>query len=153
MEYTPLNTDIKNSYLIKELFQFIKRLPRLSLHLEHTEGLTRSEYSLLTVLRFNISEERKILSASEITSLMQITPAAGTHLFNPLERAGYIYREPDLKDRRVSLIGLTEKGFKLTDELIADVQDQLNGLIELLGEEDSKTFVRLLSKVYDYLSV
>jgi DNA-binding MarR family transcriptional regulator len=153
MEYTPLNTDINNSYLIKELFQFIKRLPRLSLHLEHTEGLTRSEYSLLTVLRFNISEERKILSASEITSLMQITPAAGTHLFNPLERAGYIYREPDLRDRRVSLIGLTEKGFKLTDELIADVQDQLNGLIELLGEEDSKTFVRLLSKVYDYLSV
>ena len=153
MEYTPLNTDINNSYLIKELFQFIKRLPRLSLHLEHAEGLTRSEYSLLTVLRFNITEERKILSASEITSLMQITPAAGTHLFNPLERAGYIYREPDLKDRRVSLIGLTEKGFKLTDELIADVQDQLNGLIELLGEEESKTFVRLLSKVFDYLSV
>ena len=145
--------DVTNSYLIKDLFKLMRQLPRVRLNLEHAEGLTRSEYGLVTFMRVTISEEKQMLSASEITSMMQISPAAGTHLFNPLENAGYIYRQPDPNDRRVTLIGLTPKGFELTNELMVDIQDQLNGLIDLLGEEDTKSLVRILSKVFDYLSV
>jgi DNA-binding MarR family transcriptional regulator len=153
--YKGVKLMIKNNaatHLTQEIFQLLKRLPHLRLNVQHIEGLTRSEHGLMVVLRFNITREKTMLSASEITDLLQITPAAGTHLFNPLEKAGYITRTPDPKDRRFSLIGLTEKGQKITDVLLTDVHEQINSLVDYLGEEDTRMFIRLLSKVFDYLS-
>ena len=147
-----MTKDSATFQLSRDLFQLVKQLPHLSLDIHYKEGLTRSEYALLTVMRFNLSDDKKKLSASEITTLMQITPAAGSHLFNLLERGGYINRMPDPHDRRVSLIGLTEKGEVITDTVIADVEKEINGLINYLGIEDTETFVYLLSKVFTYLS-
>jgi len=144
--------DNTTHHLTQDLFQLIKKLPRLHLNVQPIEGLTKSEHELLVVLKFNSSEDKTTSTASEITNLLRITPAAGTHLFNPLEKGGYIFRIPDPKDRRVTLIGLTEKGAETTDLLLADVQGQIDGLIEFLGQEDSKTFIRLLTKVFEYIT-
>lgn len=144
--------DTSTSHLTRELFQLVKKLPHLQLDVQYKEGLTRSEYALLTVMRFNITEEKQTFSASELTTMMQITPAAGTHLFNPLEKGGYITRTPDPDDRRVSLISLTEKGEHITDDVITDLEKEINGLINYMGVEDTKTFTHLLSKAFEYLS-
>lgn len=145
-------SDTTAPYLSRDLFQLFKRLPHLKLNVQSIQGLTNSEHELLVVLRFNTSREKTMLSASEITDLLHITPAGGTHLFNPLQKAGYIKRMQDPRDRRITLIGLTEKGIEITNALLEDIHEQFGGLVDFLGEEDSRTLIRLAKKAFEYFA-
>ncbi len=134
------------------LFRLMKRFPPLKLKPSVTAGLTRSDYELLATLMLNLDGEKTALSVTEISNLLQITPAGVTHLVNPLEEAGYIQRLPDRNDRRIVLIGLTDKGTETAEALIAEIERQLTGLINYLGEEDSQTFFRLLSRAIEFFA-
>ena len=130
----------------------MKQFPGPKLRQSSIDGLTRSEYELLVMLVINLDEHKKALSVTEISNLLQITPAGATHLINALEETGYIERLPAPNDRRIVLIGLTDKGTKVAQALISQVQEQLIGLVNYLGEEDSKTLIRLLSQAIAYFA-
>ena len=138
--------------LTHDLFQIMKQFPRPKLKQSAIDGLTRSEYELLVMLVINLEGDKKALTVTEISSLLQITPAGVTHLINPLEQAGYIERLQDPNDRRIVLIGLTDKGTQVAESLILEVQENLIGLIHHLGEEDSKTLIRLMSQAITYFA-
>ena len=138
--------------LTHDLFQIIKQLPRIHLTQGGDDGLRRREYDLLVMLSFNMDANTQALSVSELSNLLQITPAGVTHLLNPLEESRCIRRLPDPNDRRVVLIALTEKGEEIADNLIATVQEKLVGLVHHLGEEDSETLIRLMTKMITFLS-
>jgi DNA-binding MarR family transcriptional regulator len=136
--------------LAHDFFRLMKQFPRLKL--KHTDGLTRSGQELLVMLVMNLDETEKALTVTEMSNLLQITPAGVTHLLNPLEETGFIERLPDPKDRRIVRIGLTDKGTQETAALISDVQENLVTMVNLLGEEDSRTFIRLVSRVIEHFS-
>jgi DNA-binding MarR family transcriptional regulator len=138
--------------LTHDLFQIMKQFPRPKLKQSAIDGLTRSEYELLVMLVMNLDDDKKALTATEISNLLQITPAGVTHLINKLEGAGYIERLQDSNDRRIVLIGLTGKGTQVAESLISEVQENLIGLINYLGEEDSKTLIRLMSTAIEYFA-
>lgn len=144
--------DQKSLALTQELFALIKRFSRPKLKQSAIDGLTRSEYELLVMLVLNITEDRPAFTVTQISALLQITPAGVTHLINPLETAGYVERLPDPKDRRIVLIGLTDKGTKVAQALMGEVQENLIGLIQYLGEADSQTLIRLMSKAIDFFA-
>jgi DNA-binding MarR family transcriptional regulator len=138
--------------LTHDLFQIMKQFPRPKLKQSAIDGLTRSEYELLVMLVMNLDGDKKALTVTEISSLLQITPAGVTHLINPLEGAGYIERLQDPNDRRIVRIGLTGKGTQVAESLITEVQENLIGLVNYLGEEDSKTLIRLMSQAIEYFT-
>jgi DNA-binding MarR family transcriptional regulator len=138
--------------LTHDLFQLMKQFPNLKLKQSAIIGLTRSEYELLVILKMNVDDQKTAISVSEISNLLQITPAGVTHLINPLEEKGFIKRLPDPNDRRIVLIGLTNKGTKTAEAIIADVQKELIGLVNYLGEEDSRTLVRLMNRALEYFA-
>jgi DNA-binding MarR family transcriptional regulator len=141
-----------NQALTNELFQLMKRFPRPNLALSARKDMTRSEYELLGILVMRLEGNQKALSISEISNFLQITPAGVTHLINPLEEKGLIERLKDPSDRRVVLVGITEKGIGIAEDLMAEVQEKLVGLIDFLGEEDSRKLIDLMNKVIDYVS-
>jgi DNA-binding MarR family transcriptional regulator len=138
--------------LTQELFQLMKQLPRPKLKQNSVDGLTRSEYELLAMLVMSTKEGKGAFTVTEISNLLQVTPAGVTHLINPLEEAGYIERMPDLHDRRIVRIGLTDKGTQAAESLISEVQENLIGLVNHLGEADSKTLIRLMSKSIEFFA-
>jgi DNA-binding MarR family transcriptional regulator len=138
--------------LTHDLFQIMKQFPRPKLKQSSIDGLTRSEYELLVMLVMNLDGDKKALTVTEISTLLQITPAGVTHLINPLEGAGYIERLQDPNDRRIVRIGLTGKGTQVAESLITEVQENLIGLVNFLGEEDSKTLIRLMSQAIEYFT-
>ncbi len=144
--------EITSLALTRELFQLMKQFPRPKLKQSSIDGLTRSEYELLVMLVMSLNEDKKAFTVTEISNLLQITPAGVTHLINPLEQAGYIERLHAPNDRRIVLIGLTEKGTKVAEALISEVQDQLIGLVNHLGEDDSKTLIRLMAKSIEFFA-
>ena len=104
------------------------------------------------MLVISLGDDKQAFTVTEISNLLQITPAGVTHLINPLEEVGYIERLQAPKDRRVVLIGLTEKGNQVADALILEIQEQLIGLVNHLGEKDSETLFRLISKSINFFN-
>lgn len=141
-----------NQALTHELFQLMKRFPRPNLALSARKDMTRSEYELLGMLVMRLEGNQKALSIGEISNFLQITPAGVTHLINPLEEKGLIERLKDPGDRRVVLVGITEKGVAIAEELMAEIQEKLIGLIDFLGEDDSRTLIDLMNRVIEYAS-
>ena len=136
--------------LTHELLQVMKGFPRLDFR-EHTiEGLTGSEKGLLFMLMMNLDASHRTLPVSDIGDLLRITPGGVTHLLNPLQEQGYIERLPDPKDRRIVRVGLTRRGAQAAKTLLSESQRQLVGLIEHLGEQDSRTLSRLLARSLEY---
>ena len=138
--------------LTQELFQLMKQFPRPKLKQSSIDGLTRSEYELLVMLVMSTKDGKGAFTVTEISNLLQVTPAGVTHLINPLEEAGYIERLPDPHDRRIVRIGLTDKGTQTAETLISEVRENLIGLVNHLGKEDSKTLIRLMSKSIEFFA-
>jgi DNA-binding MarR family transcriptional regulator len=130
----------------------MKQFPRPKLKQSSIDGLTRSEYELLVMLVMSLDSDQQAFTVTELSNLLQITPAGVTHLINPLEEAGYIERLQNRKDRRIVRIGLTEKGTQVAQSLISEVQENLIGLVNYLGEEDSRTLIRLMSKSIEFFN-
>lgn len=142
----------KSSDLMQSFFKLVKRFPNLKLKQSAIIGLTRSEYELLVILKLNIDDQKTAISVSEISNLLQITPAGVTHLINPLEEKGFIKRLSDPNDRRIVLVALTKKGTKTAETMIADIQKELIGLVNYLGEGDSMELARLMSRAIEYFA-
>jgi phage-related protein len=47
---------------------------------------------------------------------------------------------------------LTDKGTQVAETLISEVQESLIGLVNHLGEEDSQTLIRLMSKAIEFFT-
>ena len=141
----------KTREITQELFHKLKRFSRVRWEQNHYEELKRSECEFLLVLYLKLGVDTKAVTASELSSQLQITPAGVTHLINPLEEAGFIERLQDPSDRRVVLVGLTGKGRELAGTLFTEAQARLIGLVEYLGEEDSETLIQLMSSTITYL--
>lgn len=141
----------ETSEITNELFNIIKQIPRLAPNWTSMEGLTRSEYELLLFININNEDGARPFSMTELSRELNITPAAITHLANPLEKAGLIKRNSSNEDRRIVLISLTTKGNEKARQLMKIFRHQLAGLIEHLGMSDSQTFIRLMKSVLVYL--
>ena len=142
----------KTMEITQELLQILKHFSRLEWEQTPRGVLKPSECKLLGRLYFSLEGGKKTIKASDLSAQLGITPAGVTHLINPLEEGEYIQRLPDPNDRRVVLIGLTDKGSQFAQFLIADANQRLIGLAEYLGEEDSKTLIRLISSILDYFT-
>ena len=137
--------------ITQDLFQIIKHFSRVKWEQNPCLELKPSECEFLGILYINLSNGTEAITASALSSQLQITPAGVTHLINPLADADYIERLPDPNDRRVVLIGLTDKGKALAETVMAEAYERLAGLVDHLGAEDSRTLIRLMSATTEYL--
>jgi DNA-binding MarR family transcriptional regulator len=143
--------DSSSTEITRELFQLLKQFSRLRWEKKDFQGLKRSEFEFLVTLELMLRDGAEGVTPSDLSSQMQITPAGITHLINPLEEAGYIQRLPDANDRRMVLVGLTPKGKELAGVLLREAHESLVGVVDHLGEEDSRTLIRLMSSMIVYL--
>jgi len=96
----------------------------------------------LTLPQFDVLAE---LARAELSRLLLVTSGNLTGIVDRLEEHQLVERRPDVKDRRVIRVALTDKGRRLTDEVLpahaADIEDilsfmprgALTQLSELLG--------------------
>jgi DNA-binding MarR family transcriptional regulator len=82
-------------------------------HLHHSRahqlleaiGLYRGQPPVLFALW-----EQEGLTQTELAARLRVTPATITKMLQRMEKAGFIYRQPDSEDQRVSRVYLTEAG-------------------------------------------
>jgi DNA-binding MarR family transcriptional regulator len=138
--------------LTQELLQIIKKVSKLKWEQSPVQGLKPSECELLGTLYLNLRHEEKAIPASELSNQLRITPAAVTHLLNPLEEDGFITRHKDPDDRRFVLVSLSSKGKHAAESVLKDTHQALQGLVSHIGEENTNTLMRLMTGLVEYFS-
>ena len=140
----------KTDLLTQELAQTFAQFRRLGPPKGAPYGLKPGEFFLLTTLVNSMPPGADGLKASDLSNRMQVTPAAVTHLINDLEKAGCVERVKDPSDRRIVLLRPTEAGLKMMEVANIRFLETLKGLVEFLGEDDSREFIRLIALAMTY---
>jgi DNA-binding MarR family transcriptional regulator len=87
--------------------------------------------------------------ASELAQHLRIAPRSATEVVDALEAKGLVARSPDPRDRRATLVSLTDRGGELTEELRRARGVEAEKLFERLTETDRADLARILHKLQE----
>ncbi|HZL35874.1 MAG TPA: MarR family winged helix-turn-helix transcriptional regulator [Tepidisphaeraceae bacterium] len=125
------------------LWRTYDRLRAIEDEVFNGHGLTAHQYNALRVLRAHRPDKVPTLGLGA----MLVTGAPDiTRLLDKLIERGLIERERPADNRRVVLVGITEAGLGLLDELARDVRESHARQLGHLGAADLKTLIDLLRK-------
>ena len=81
---------------------------------------------------------------SEVANRLNVTQGAVTQMATRLEKKGYVIRQKDTQDKRVTTISLTEKGKILCEEHIAFDKKEHANVSEMLKEFSDEELEKLI---------
>jgi DNA-binding MarR family transcriptional regulator len=84
----------------------------------------------------------------ELANIIHRRQPTVTTLVNKLIQIGYVRKETDSKDERVSIISLTRKGEDLKEVLVRISGNLISHVYQGFSKEDKKTLIGLLEKLY-----
>jgi DNA-binding MarR family transcriptional regulator len=105
-------------------------------------GLRRDEFDVLATLRRSGPPFQ--LTPTQLRGSMMITSATMTHRLDKLEQRGLISRQPDPRDRRGLLVGLTAEGRSLVDRALDDHVENEHRLLAAMSPGDREHLASLL---------
>lgn len=85
----------------------------------------------------------------DISKALMLTTARVAAMLKSLEGQDMITRTPDLSDSRQVIVCLTEKGIALVEERRTGMIHSVAKMLEALGEEDAKAYVRIQTKLIE----
>ena len=115
------------------------------------EDISQTQRGEMAVLRL-LAEENRQLLAGEISRGLGMTTSRIAAVLNSLEKKGMITRLADPRDRRRVVVALTGRGKDFCRARRKDAERDFTHLLERLGEEDARQFVRLLGRVFAILA-
>jgi DNA-binding MarR family transcriptional regulator len=105
-------------------------------------SLTLSEWSLLWLL--HQSKDSAGTQPSELAKCQGVTAGSVAQQLRSLEDQGLVIRSHNKEDRRVVLVNLTPQGLKKLQQLRNTFVSDFEQLIDFMGADDAKHFIRLL---------
>jgi DNA-binding MarR family transcriptional regulator len=104
-------------------------------------GLTPAQERALRVM----TRSEQPLRMTELADQLGIVPRSLTRVIDTLEEAGLVRREIDPRNRRATLLHLTERGVAVRDDMRQARRRAAEDLFEPLSAEDRKTLAKLLT--------
>ena len=83
----------------------------------------------------------------EISQQMGVSSARVAKALNGLEHKGLITRQINTRDRRQIVVNVTQSGQTLAEEHRKAVLDEVGKLLNLLGDDDAREYIRLTGKL------
>ncbi len=110
-------------------------------------GIYRGQPPVLHILH-----EQDGLTQSELASRLELTPATVTKMLQRLEKAGFVQRQTDAEDQRVSRVYLTEAGRAIQGDVAAALGQLAQESFSDFTLEERVIMRRLLLQVRENLS-
>ncbi len=133
--------------LAEILFQELRCNTSTSLG-EILNEFNRGEIGVLGYLAF----EKDEATAGELSEKLNVTTARIASILNSLEAKDYIKRTEDNKDKRKTLVVVTKKGKALAKKAKKEVIDKITKVINEIGEEEVKEYIRITLKIREILN-
>lgn len=106
-------------------------------------GITINQFEVLEVLY-----HRGELNVGTITQLIMSTPGNITIVVKNLKKNEYITSIPNPKDKRASILSITQKGKDVIEELFPSHAKNFESYFKDLSDEETQTLFFLLRKLY-----
>jgi DNA-binding MarR family transcriptional regulator len=113
--------------------------------------LNHGEYRLLLRLATRAADHR--MSAGDLSRALTLSSGAMTNRLDRLEKAGFVRRVPDPRDRRGVLVELTPAGKKQIDAAVIEQAAKEIDTMSVLSPKELTTLNALLRKVLASLEV
>lgn len=107
----------------------------------------RGEIGVLSYLFFDSDN----VLAGKLSEELNVTTARIASILNSLENKGLIKRYPNEADKRKTVVGITLEGKKLASQVKDDAIKNIKYVIDELGIEDTKEYIRLANKIKNIL--
>ena len=137
----PMNYEELANQLLENSYKF-----RRNSHQAKIDESMRGEHFVLSY----IDKMEGGVLPGEISNEMAISTARTAAALNSLENKGLIKREIDKNDRRRILVYLTPQGKELAEKRKRVVLESARNMLEWLGEEDAKEFVRIIGRFSEF---
>ncbi len=150
-DFRPIEYD--TLVLARRLSSGFSRLGR-AVHQRGAKGLNPGQAAFIQAILLLQDEYENGVKASAISRKLGVAQPTITPVMNRLEDMGYIQRSIDLKDRRIVLVKLTDKGCKAYKKVMAEEQEKMLGLVEYLTPGEAGKLLELVEKAaYFYTEV
>lgn len=127
--------------LIKYQFSLLRSKPNDVKGLDIVRGKKR-------VIGYLIEVEDGV-NPKKISDFMGVSTARIANILNKLEEQELIVRTPDSVDKRQIVVNLTANGRTLGLEYQNEIISELSKMLEALGEDDAREYVRITKKIYE----
>jgi DNA-binding MarR family transcriptional regulator len=107
-------------------------------------GLSLSRFEVLLLLSFSRAGALPIM---KIRDLLMVHGSSVTYLVDRLQDAGWVARDEDPGDRRVSLVRLTDEGRQAVEEAAALLAEAGFGPLGALGDDGLSELADLLGRL------
>jgi DNA-binding MarR family transcriptional regulator len=125
----------------------LKLSPALDSQLQRDSDLTHFDYLCLAMLS---EHEDRTMAMSGLAALANATLSRLSHVISKLERRGWVARRPSPTSRRVTLVQLTDEGYRvLVDAAPGHVENVRELVFEGLPREDVAALERIAGHIVD----
>jgi len=104
--------------------------------------LTLEQFSIMRYIRGNPS-----CTSTELAEAFGVGKSAITSLITRLANKSYLIRIPDVSDRRMIHLQLTEAGISATDETDVQMERWLSRYLQYFSPEEVETFIASFEKL------
>lgn len=102
----------------------------------------------LAVLHHLLHTPDRCLRRVDLADRLGMTPSGIARLLAPLEKLGFVAREPDPRDARLALVTLTDAGAARTEEALEIVEERASAMFaRALDDEQQRTLTDLLARL------
>lgn len=105
-------------------------------------NITPEQWIILTRLRDKDGKTQKQLALETFKDEANIA-----RILRKMEDKGYLERRSNDKDKRISLVYITQEGVQLFDQLIPLVNKHQEGTVKKLSKDEISTLINLLEKL------
>lgn len=132
-----------------ELYALLQRMKRAHFETEPPKGITPAECR--TIIAIDEMEQRGASTRpGQIASFTHTGPSALSQIFKTLEEKGFIERNRVGADYRGIEVNLTNEGKRFAEEGKRKHSEHIDAIMDYVGEDDMKHFVRILNKIADF---
>ncbi|MDX1398451.1 MAG: MarR family transcriptional regulator [Oceanospirillum sp.] len=111
-------------------------------------GVSLSEWRVLALLG-----QQATMISTDISQRTKMDKAKVSRAVHKLDKEGYLRRERDEQDHRVSHLSLTQTGIKLYNSIIPKALEWEGSLVGTLSEEERALLHRLMNKLDSQMKV
>ena len=90
--------------------------------------------------------------AGDLADALNLTSGRIANILRQLERKNYVMRTNGRVDRRKVYVALTPEGKRHTEEVYQAILAKYQNLIDAIGEDEAKEYLRLNKLILDKLS-
>jgi len=116
-------------------------------HKDKVSAVMRGEMAVMRLLE----NESRVMTAGEISQKLKMTTARIAAVLNSLQKKELIERYADETDKRRVMVKLTQKGVAFCLKRKEEAVEHMAKVLEHLGEEDARTFARLMKRIHEIL--